>query len=109
MSKAPCTGFDYTIYTVSNATFIIAMKRKQYNQLLIRLVHVINVSVQDAIISTMIHCTPDTDRGIERVDKWRESESSVKAVHIITQIIMMMVMMRDRGAVGRKLPNCVKT
>ena len=25
MSKAPCTGFDY-------ATFIIAMKRKQYNQ-----------------------------------------------------------------------------
>ena len=108
MSKAPCTGFDYTIYTVSNAAFIIAMKRKQYNQLLIRLVHVINVSVEDAIISTMIHCT-DRQRDRESGQMERESENSVKAVHIITQIIMMMVMMRDRGAVGRKLPNCVKT
>ena len=63
------------------------------------------------IISTVIHCTDIRKRQSdgESGQMERESESSVKAVHIITQIIMMMVIMRDRGAVGRKLPNCVKT
>ena len=57
----------------------------------------------------MIHCTDIRQSDGESGQMERESESSVKAVHIITQIIMMMVIMRDRGAVGRKLPNCVKT